>query len=353
MRLKSRDKPINRTASQATVRYFSGKEFNSMNERLMTLALTPSSVNPSASTPDLRVEGAVGPLTGNINSPGNVHIAGNIVDLFAVKASGDIAVGGIIEAAQVEAGGNLDVSGGISGRGSGHCRAAGNITAHYIDNATVIARGDLRAETEITGSTIVCGGRLCVAAGPLVGGSASALGGIECAALGASSGVETIIEVGIDPALRAHVANLIPQIDRDLKKVAQIRQPVERLVKNLKLLNGEQKEKMIAMQFEADSLEAATQQILQDLLAEYQRVTAVARPEIEVSGTVHPGVILRFPGVECKVDLAIQGPLRLILRGIGCLRHVCALMPDAETPLHTQIVPNIFDGLRILTAENT
>ena len=57
----------------------------------------------------------MGPATGNIDFLGSVIVLKRKSG-FTIKASGDIEINGIVEAAKIEAGGNITVKRGIQGK---------------------------------------------------------------------------------------------------------------------------------------------------------------------------------------------------------------------------------------------
>lgn len=89
--------------------------------------------------PVLEVKGDVGPATGNIDFLGSVIVFGNVKSGFTIKASGDIEINGIVEAAKIEAGGNITVKRGIQGQGKGFLKASKDFKTRYIENAKVEA----------------------------------------------------------------------------------------------------------------------------------------------------------------------------------------------------------------------
>ncbi len=58
--------------------------------------------------------------TGNIDFEGDVRVLKGIRDIFEVRATGNIEVGGLIEASTIDAGGSVFAKGGMAGaRGVG------------------------------------------------------------------------------------------------------------------------------------------------------------------------------------------------------------------------------------------
>ncbi len=78
---------------------------------------------------------------GDINYPGNVSVKGNVKSGFIIHANGDIIVEGVVEGAQLYAGGQIIVKRGIHGMGKGLLSAKGNVVIKFIEGATVKSGG--------------------------------------------------------------------------------------------------------------------------------------------------------------------------------------------------------------------
>ncbi len=110
---------------------------------------------------------------GNLSMEGSLDIQGWIHSGFVVKASDEIRVGGGIEDAIVEAGGDIFINGGIIGSGEGHVHAGGKVTARFFENANVHAGGDIIVQDDIFRSAVSTNGSLtaCKGKGRIRGGS--------------------------------------------------------------------------------------------------------------------------------------------------------------------------------------
>ncbi|NLM10769.1 MAG: DUF342 domain-containing protein [Clostridiaceae bacterium] len=141
--------------------------------------------------------------TGNINFIGSVFIRGNVLSGFTVEAGGDVEVFGVVEAATIKAGGNIILRRGMTGNNKGVLIAGGNIVARYIENSTVEAANDLKAEA-IMHSDVKCGNRLELGGrkGLLVGGIARVGKEIDAKVIGSYLATNTVIELGVDPNAR-------------------------------------------------------------------------------------------------------------------------------------------------------
>ena len=192
----------------------------------------------------------IGPATGNIeNFQGNLLIKGNVMAGFKVSATGDIEVKGVIEAADVEAGGQVIVAKGINGSNHATIKAGTNIIAKYVENATLIAEGYIHADCIMNceanaGESITVDGKK----GLIAGGTIRAAQFIEAKKLGSSMGVFTEVQVGTDPKLKRRQEELILRCMSLRKDIERIK-PVLVATKQ-KILN---KEKI------SDEIRAATQ----------------------------------------------------------------------------------------------
>ena len=92
--------------------------------------------------------------TGDIEYEGNVIVHGNVRAGFTLKASGDITIMGVVEGANVDAGGNLTVNRGIQGMNKAQIHAGGDIVSKFVENATIVCGGNI--ETDCFG---ICFGR--------------------------------------------------------------------------------------------------------------------------------------------------------------------------------------------------
>lgn len=149
--------------------------------------------------------------TGNINFIGSVIIEGDVTEGMKVIASGDVAVGGFVESAIIEAGGDVTISGGIIGRKhdiektkiidaimSVSVNAKGNIYAKYSQYAQINSGKDVRIENQLLHSLLDIHGQLKVgtedkANGTLIGGYIKAGTYVSAGSVGATAGSNTII----------------------------------------------------------------------------------------------------------------------------------------------------------------
>ena len=166
----------------------------------------------------LTIEKDVDYRSGHIDFPGNVIIKGSVLPEFIVKARGNIAIQQQIEAgAKIEAGGDLIVSGGIIGHRT-YIQTQGSIKARFIQEATVIAKGDITIGAHLFKPIIRTTGQVTVKRGQgrlsglIAGGQVLAAKGIKAHFAGSPNGTRTELIVGIDPL----AANALDQCENQL-----------------------------------------------------------------------------------------------------------------------------------------
>jgi len=141
--------------------------------------------------------------TGDIFYDGDVEIEGNVNSGFQVSATGNVEVKGVVEGANVKAGGAITIRRGVKGMNRGILEAEGNVLSKFIENATVYAGGYVEADC-ILHSHVSAGVHVVVQGkkGFITGGNVRALEYVEAKTLGSDVGVATVIEVGVDPRQR-------------------------------------------------------------------------------------------------------------------------------------------------------
>lgn len=163
--------------------------------------------------------------TGNIYFIGNVLIRGSVLAGFTVEAGGNIEVWGAVEGAVLKAQGDIILRRGMQGMGKGQLISGGDVIARYIENSTIEANEDIKAEA-IMNSNVKCGKKLELAGkkGLLVGGRCRVGKEITAKVIGSHMYALTEVEVGIDPSLKEKYKKLkddINQMESDIKKSEQ------------------------------------------------------------------------------------------------------------------------------------
>lgn len=147
--------------------------------------------------PVLDVDGNVDYSSGNINFLGDVHVHGDVCTGFTVRAMGNITVDGVVEAATVEAGGDLIMVKGAQGDNRAVLRAGHSIFAKYLENCCVYAMEDLHADC-IINCDVYCDGLVEVRSGrgTIIGGSIRAAHEVSADVVGSRAETHTDVVLG-------------------------------------------------------------------------------------------------------------------------------------------------------------
>src|SRR5699024_7083456 len=93
--------------------------------------------------------------TGNLDFVGSIVIRSDVPTGYIVRAGGDIKVFGIVEAAEVHAGGSLFISEGLAGLQKGTITAGGDIHIGYINQGKAEAGDSIYVENSILHSECI------------------------------------------------------------------------------------------------------------------------------------------------------------------------------------------------------
>lgn len=210
--------------------------------------------------------GTVDLASGNVDFDGNIVVNGDVQPNMCIYASGDIQVGGTVEAATLEAGGNIVVKGGIIGHSdmlqttAVHVRCGGTCSALFIENARIEAGDSIQVEklvrqSDLSAANQIVVGRPGSGQGSIIGGSTRATLLVQAGIVGTPVGVKTHIMVGSNPKLQERVNNLN-------KEMAQKAKELDDIVKILTFLAENPTRAKPGMQQKAENTRA---QLLQEL----------------------------------------------------------------------------------------
>jgi len=174
--------------------------------------------------PLYEVRGDVDFSTGNIEFNGTVIIHGTVLDGFSVKAEGNIEIKKTVNAATLEAKGNIILEGGFIGKDKGIIKAGGKIGARFIQSGTVYSDDEIIVENAILHSNVTSGRQIVVKGkkASIIGGKIFASDYIESQIIGALAGTKTLIETGVDILKEQDIAridNEITQTNEYIKKI--------------------------------------------------------------------------------------------------------------------------------------
>ncbi len=187
-------------------------------------------VEPSISFPQVDMS------SGHVRFEGSVCVTGDVHEGMKIVATGDVFVAGAVEAAEIEAGGNIVIKGGVIGRSeyagasstgatefSARLRSKGSINVLYAEHASLEAGSDIYIDEFAMHSDLLAMNQIIVGKpgtkkGHLLGGSARATALIKVTALGSNANLLTKVQAGFNPYVQNQVRAVELEIEANEKE---------------------------------------------------------------------------------------------------------------------------------------
>lgn len=251
--------------------------------------------------------------TGNIDFNGTITIKGDIKAGMVLKVTGDVIVKGLIEAAEVHAGGNVSVTGGIIGHAATQASTLSTAAAQPFANARVICQGNLQAlfvesayiqagesilikgnarQSEMySGTQIAVGKGSGNKIGQIVGGHTHATNLIHAAWAGTSNGTKTELQVGSDPFLATQLATAEAIYKRKLEEIDQVIKLLAFLKQNPAKAAGGMGEKAEATR---RRLLTESKALFEEQTTLKEKMISIDQARIKVTKGIYEGVEVRI-----------------------------------------------------------
>jgi len=261
--------------------------------------------------PIYKVKGNVDFEVGNIDFSGFVIIAGNVLDLFEVKATRGMLIKGLVEGARVESSDDVTIKGGVAGKHTCHLVVGGDLRANYLDRANVQCGGSVEVNMEVINSRVEAQGSVRVKQAGIIGGRVVAGVSIETRKLGSEGGTRTEVFVGQDPLKAARLGELFKQgrqlFDAKRKRDREI-EVLDRLQNRLPAGKKTLLEDLLHEQAEREKE-------LQEVWREYNALKSYLKQlasdaVLMVKDVIYPGAVIEMCGVRREITERIEGPLQ-------------------------------------------
>lgn len=244
---------------------------------------------------------------GNVNFDGSINIKGSVQMGMVVRATGDIEIGGMVEAATLDAGGNIIIKGGVIGHVAGadhspeehvgevRIRCDGSLSARFIENAVVEAGDSILVEELVLQSELAAGNLVAVGKGAgkgrIIGGEVQAGKEVQAGVIGSPADVKTRIAVGVNPRLN----DRLHQTVREQEKLVREREDVDKLLRFSELNPGKIKEETLGrVHHTREVLEQKAiflQQELEDIQAQ---ISLAEEARVLIGKILHSNVFVYF-----------------------------------------------------------
>jgi hypothetical protein len=246
--------------------------------------------------------------TGNIAFEGTIRIQGDVKAGMQLKVSGDVIVNGTVEAAEIIAGGNVTVNGGIIGFGNpqpgaktlpantARIQCQGSVQALFMEHARIEAGDSIliashARRSELFARNAVLVGKPGAKNSHIAGGTVQATQLVKVPTLGAASGMQTSVHVGSDPYLVQEIAAHEQRLQDKLSQVEKMRQLLAYLKQNPQKAAGGAGEKVQAA---FKQLSEEIYQLVEEKAEMAAKQKLTEQSKIEVSYAMYEGVELRI-----------------------------------------------------------
>lgn len=261
----------------------------------------------------LEIPGFVDFSTGHIDFEGDAKIRKGVRDLFEVRATGNIEIGQLIEAATIEAGGDIFAHGGIAGRERGKITSKGDTTIRYLDSSEVSVGGVLRFEREMINCHATVMGSIESPGGAIIGGDITVVGRMVVAMLGSNSHVATTIHAGSVPTLEAKLLALAEVVSDLGSKEDKIKRELSKMAEPGRVLSPDDKTRVKQLAGELKSLQEQRKKCETSHRELVERIESIRTVDINVEKVLHAGVMVVVGNQNFKINKDLKGPLRILL----------------------------------------
>ncbi len=255
------------------------------------------------------IAGDVNFSTGNIDFIGTVVVKGDVKDGFKIHAGEDIIISGVVEGAELKAGGKITVVGGVSGNDKAKITCKGDASIKYVRNAIVEVGGNLNIGQAIMHSKVTCDGKVAVAGqrGVIVGGQIIAGQEVSAGIIGSNFATNTEIVVGEIVSIReelqkidAELKSIVENLDKTKKGMLFLKELHTKLGGNLPADKKELLTKLTRAQFKL----IADSKMLAERKTEFQKKEQESMAEKRNCRVVCTGVI--YSGVKIIINKVMR-----------------------------------------------
>ncbi|MCL2381669.1 MAG: FapA family protein [Treponema sp.] len=249
----------------------------------------------------LVIKGPVGYGTGNIIFPGNVEIHGEVSDGFKIYSGGSVSIKQTFDVTDAITKGDLNVAGGIIGRGRALVKVGGSLKTKFIDNCHVACRKTISVDLEIVNSRIFTLESLVMGdKGRIVGGEIYALTGVRAGSVGRKTGKAARIHCGVDFTLEQE-----KEKNNAVLRILAVRLGRLKEIMEDARAGGETMAKLQAIRQRLEEEQRKAQARVSEILGQPNaREDAV----VEVKGEITGGTLIEI----CQTALFVTEPLKKV-----------------------------------------
>ena len=260
----------------------------------------------------VREEKGVNIKTGNVTFMGTVIVRGNVEDGFNIKADGNVEIYGAVGNCRIEAGGDIVISQGVSGRHEGFISTPKSVWAHHVENAKVEAGEYVIINDSIVNSEVTAMKKIVLKGkrAQIVGGHLFATEEITAKNIGSpAGGTETVLEVGLDPKAKKRLLELQDTQTKMVSELEEVERNIAHLEEQRKIrrsLPKEKEENLNALITRKQEINTLSQQMTEEINQIETRLRDLkVVGKVNASGTVYAGakIFVRDEKDEVKTEV--------------------------------------------------
>ncbi len=232
---------------------------------------------------------------GNIDFVGTVIVKGNVPDGFKIRADGEIKVYGNVDGAELIAEGDIYIQHGIIGHNKSSVDTKGKLTVAFILDSDVKASDEIIVSKSIMHSIVSSGDKVVCQSdkGIIVGGEIHAANSVVAKCIGNEHTTMTIIEVGINQALKNEMRENRKEkkeLDIILDKIEKGLLLFNKMENENGMLNPEKKEMKEEFLKQSVIIKKKVKEIKEREFLIDEKLKEIKNANIEVKDIIYPGV---------------------------------------------------------------
>lgn len=249
--------------------------------------------------------------TGHIRYRGSIEVKGDVRDGMQVIATGDIKIGGVVDAAFIKAGGHIECMGGVIGHsGSEYMSNKAALVAECSIKARFAHEARMQAKQEIIIGNQVMHSQLSSETfiqvqgkGQVVGGSLKAADLLEMSTSGALAYTETHLEVGESAALQEAYTALLADLNRLENQKYQLIELARKTRKAGREELAKKKDQLIRAK---ETLQIRGAQLNQEINQVEEQLRRYYAAKIVINRRAYPGTLVCIAGHQHEVNKELE-----------------------------------------------
>lgn len=252
-----------------------------------------------------QINGDVNQLNSRVEFNGDIEISGNVESGCVIRSTRSVTISGVVEAAEIYAGGDVVLKRGIQGANKAKIECNGSVYADFIEHTTIKAKGDVNSNT-ILNSEVFAEGKVILTGkrGTVIGGYTHGRKGVKCTNLGNDVEVKTVVHAGLET--KDYLKN-----QDVMKKDVFLRDQLQTLLKKMNYIlasrkDGKVKKEDLESLNELNAKKNEYTQMLKDNIREQEIISKIVEEsrnaEIRVEQHVYKGAIIAIDASRMPIQ---------------------------------------------------